>query len=92
MELKNFCQSCTMPIDNIENRGTEKDGSKSNLYCKYCYQNGNFINPDRTLEQMRNIVLTQMHKMNLPENIIQQSLSTLPHLKRWQQPVQEYLW
>jgi len=32
-----------------------------------------------------------MHKMNLPENIIQQSLSTLPHLKRWRLPVQEHL-
>jgi sulfatase maturation enzyme AslB (radical SAM superfamily) len=88
MEPKKICQSCTMPIDNIENRGTEKDGSKSNLYCKYCYQNGDFINPDMTLEQMKNIVLPQMHKMNLPENIIQQSLGNLPHLKRWQQPVQ----
>lgn len=78
-----------MPIDNIENRGTEKNGSKSILYCKYCYQNGSFINPDMTLEQMKKLVVTQMHKLNLPENIIQQSVNTLPHLKRWQQPVQE---
>ena len=92
MELKNFCQSCTMPIDNIENRGTEKDGSKSYLYCKYCYQNGAFTNPDMTLEQMKNIVLTQMRKLNLPDNIIQQSLNNLPHLKRWLHPVPEHLW
>jgi len=81
-----------MPIDNIENRGTEKDGSKSNLYCKYCYQDGDFTNPDMTLAQMKCIVLTQMHKLNLPDNIIQQSLKNLPHLKRWLHPVPEHLW
>jgi hypothetical protein len=36
MEAEKFCQSCTLPIDNIEDRGIEKDGSKSDLYCKYC--------------------------------------------------------
>jgi len=92
MELKNFCQSCTMPIDNIENRGTEKDGSKSNLYCKYCYQDGVFTDPDMTMEQMKNIVLSQMRKLNLADNIIQQSLKNLPHLKRWLLPVKEHLW
>jgi hypothetical protein len=49
MRPKIFCQSCTMPIDNIGNRGTEKDGSKSDLYCKYCYLHGAFIDPDMSL-------------------------------------------
>ena len=31
--------------------GTEKDGSKSKDYCKYCYQNGEFTS-DVTLEEM----------------------------------------
>jgi Putative zinc ribbon domain len=92
MQQKKFCQSCTMPIDNIEDRGSEKDGSKSNLYCKYCYRDGDFTDPEMTLEQMKNIVLTQMHKLNLPDNIIQQSLDNLPHLKRWLHPVREHLW
>lgn len=92
MELNNFCQSCTMPIDNIADRGTEKDGSKSAIYCKYCYQEGNFINPDLTLEEMKKIVVTQMHKLNLPDNIIQQSLDSLPNLKRWRHPAPEHVW
>ena len=78
-----FCQSCTMPIDNVADRGTEKDGSKSDLYCKYCYKDGALINPDMTLYEMKSIVTTQMHKMNLPDSIIQQSLDALPGLKRW---------
>ena len=52
MKPETFCQSCTFPIDNVEDRGTEKDGSKSALYCKYCYQNGQFTDPNMTLERM----------------------------------------
>jgi hypothetical protein len=89
MEPKLFCQSCTMPIDNLADRGTETDGSKSNLYCKFCYQDGNFMNPQMTLDEMKDIVITQMHKHNVPDGIIQQSLNMLPNLKRWRQPVSE---
>ena len=84
MELQKFCQSCTLPIDNMEDRGTEKDGSKSDMYCKYCYQNGAFTEEDMTLDQMMDIAETEMKKQNLPESIIQQSMNMLPLLKRWQ--------
>jgi hypothetical protein len=84
METQKFCQSCTLPIDNMEDRGTEKDSSKSDMYCKYCYQNGAFTEPDMTLDQMMGIAETEMKKQNLPENIIQQSMNMLPRLQRWQ--------
>ena len=80
---KLICQSCTMPIDDVNNRGTEKDGTPSAEYCKYCYQNGSFINPEMTYEEMKEIVITQMRKLHIHENIIHQSLDRLPHLKRW---------
>lgn len=83
MGPKLFCQSCTMPIDNVADRGTEKDGSKSNEYCKYCYQNGALVNPKMTFEEMKSLVITQMKKMNLPPDIIQKSVRNLPYLKRW---------
>ena len=83
METKLFCQSCTMPIDNVADRGTEKDGSKSCEYCKYCYQSGAFINPNMSFEEMKSLVVTQMEKMNLPSDIIQHSIRSLPNLKRW---------
>ena len=84
METNLFCQSCTMPIDDIGNRGTEKDGSKSRDYCRYCYQNGAFTTPNMALEEMKSIVVTEMKKTNIPDGIIQTSLEMLPHLKRWQ--------
>ena len=80
----NICQSCTMPIDNLEDRGTEKDGAKNNLFCKYCYDDGAFTDPEMTLEQMKIHVIAEMEKLKLPENTIHYALNLLPHLKRWQ--------
>ena len=83
MGPQKFCQSCTLPIDSMEDRGTEKDGSKSDIYCKYCYKDGAFTDPDMTLEKMMEIANTEMKKQNLPSHIIQQSINMLPHLRRW---------
>ena len=42
--MKNkICQSCGMPIADDKLLGTNKDGSINEDYCKYCYQNGEFI-------------------------------------------------
>ena len=50
-----FCQSCTMPIDNIGDRGIEKNGSVSDEYCKYCYQQGVFTAPGITIGRNESI-------------------------------------
>lgn len=51
MEQK-FCQSCGMPL--VEgNIGTNSDGSRSEDYCGYCYQNGDFtldVNMNQMIE------------------------------------------
>jgi hypothetical protein len=83
MEPETYCQSCSMPLDNPELQGTEKDGSKSNEYCKYCYQHGTFINPNMTLSEMTSLVITQMEKMNMDSKLIDMAVTNLPHLKRW---------
>jgi len=83
MQPELFCQSCTMPIDKIENRGTEKNGTNSELYCKYCYKDGLFTTPDMTLEQMKEICTEQMKKQNIAPEILAQSMKMLPLLKRW---------
>ena len=38
-----ICQSCSMPIESNDLLGKNKDGSVNNDYCKYCYDNGEFI-------------------------------------------------
>lgn len=83
MDTTNYCQSCSMPLDNEEMLGTEKDGSKNHEYCKYCYADGAFIHPDMKLDEMRIIVKTQMEKIHSPANLIEMAVGILPQLKRW---------
>lgn len=83
METDFFCQSCSMPLDNPELLGTEKDGSKSQEYCKYCYQQGAFTKPEMTLKEMISQVITQMEKMKIDSRAIDMAVSSLPNLKRW---------
>lgn len=52
--MKNVCQSCGMPMiqGEIDRRGTELDGQRSDVYCNLCYLNGKFLEPHLTMEQM----------------------------------------
>jgi len=40
--MEKICQSCGMPMTK-DQFGTNKNGSKNELYCKYCYENGEFV-------------------------------------------------
>lgn len=48
--MNKICQSCGMPIVNNNQLGSNKDGSLNEDYCKYCYQNGEFID-DVTMQE-----------------------------------------
>lgn len=44
MKTNTICQSCGMPLSkDPEKGGSHADGTKSNLYCSYCYQDGEFF-------------------------------------------------
>ena len=61
-----FCQSCGMPMQKDEDFGTNADGSKNEEYCKFCFVNGEFTEPDITMDQMIEKVvgiMVQMQKM-----------------------------
>lgn len=83
MDNVTFCQSCGMPLNKEELKGTQKNGLKTDEYCKYCYENGAFKNPEMNLEDMKKNVQNQMKKMQLHENVIQKAVNILPALKRW---------
>ena len=83
MENKTLCQSCGMPLDTEEVKGTEKNGSKNNEYCKYCYENGAFKDPHMILREMQNRVKNQMKRLEHHEYAIQKAVNILPALKRW---------
>lgn len=48
MENKILCQSCGIPLDTEEVKGTKENGLKSDEYYKYCYENGIFKNQKQT--------------------------------------------
>lgn len=73
-----------MPIDNVADRGTEKNGALSNEYCKYYYQHGAFTTPGITIAQMQSFMQSKMQEMKIPGDVLQRSLDLLPKLKRWQ--------
>ncbi|UQT47544.1 zinc ribbon domain-containing protein [Flavonifractor plautii] len=58
-----FCQSCGMPIDAPALRGTERGGTPSEHYCKYCYQEGAFTG-EMTMEEMIDFCTPMMVRAN----------------------------
>lgn len=79
-----FCQSCGMPLSkDAKGGGTEKDGSKSALYCSNCYQDGKFVLPDITMEQMVERVKGKMKEMYIPGFLAGYFTKDIPHLQRW---------
>lgn len=77
------CQSCGMPLKNGELSGTEMDGSKSKMYCHLCYQNGEFVTPNMTLEEMKVITDNALKEKGWIKPLRLISIWQLPTLKRW---------
>jgi len=83
MDKRTYCQSCSMPLDNPDMLGTEKDGSNNQEYCKYCYVDGKFMNPNISLHEMQSLITGIMEKQHMPNDIIEAAVKSLPGLKRW---------
>jgi len=82
MAKKQFCQSCSMPLDG-KNNGSEKDGSKSQKYCNLCYENGEFKDPDMTMEQMQKITDDALKKKGWGRIRRWLARGYIPKLERW---------
>ncbi len=78
------CQSCGMPLSKDPNGGgSNVDGSKSNIYCGYCYVNGKFTQPDITVTQMQEFVKGKMKEMGFPRFLAGFFTRGIPKLERW---------
>ncbi len=80
------CQSCGMPLQTNKNgdrRGTESDGTKSEKWCELCYQNGAFIGPDCSLDDMRAIVDVALKEQGSGRIMRWLAQQQLPRLERW---------
>jgi hypothetical protein len=83
------CQSCGMPLENDDMKGTEAGGRKSSDYCVYCYADGKFTR-DMTMDEMieSNVkYLDEWIKSTgvemTEEEAVEQLKLYLPTLKRW---------
>lgn len=82
--MNKICQSCSMPIENDELYGTNKDGSINKDYCKYCYKDGEFID-DVDLETYIEMNVKFASQANMTENEMREHCKKIfPTLKRWE--------
>lgn len=79
-----YCQSCGMPMVKEELFGTEKDGGKSAEFCVYCYENGEYRQPDMPMEDMITLCVPYLKEDGMGEDEARELLiKDLPRLKRW---------
>ena len=73
-----------MPLNKDEKGGgTNTDGSKSNMYCSKCYENGTFVNPNMTVEQMQELVKGKLKEFGFPGFIAGFFTKGILKLERW---------
>ena len=78
------CQSCGMPFSkDPKGSGTNVDGTKNNMYCSYCFENGEFTQPDITLKEMEALVIENLKKMGMPGFIAKLLTRGTKKLERW---------
>ena len=78
------CQSCGMPLVNSKNAGKEKDGTPCAMYCVMCYNNGEFVNPNMTLDEMKKVLDNTIGKEGFRGKVIAWlGKMQLKTLKRW---------
>ncbi|MGN0533849.1 MAG: zinc ribbon domain-containing protein [Eubacterium sp.] len=78
-----ICQSCGMPITANEQLGTNSDGSINNDYCKYCYENGEFIDKV-SMEEYIDMCSQYGEQAGMTNDEMRKLCTQLfPTLKRW---------
>ena len=86
MDNKLRCQSCGMPLSaEFGNHGTNRDKSRTDEYCSFCFQNGEFTDPAQTLDEMIASSIENMTAdLNMPpEKAAELANSFIPNLRRW---------
>lgn len=84
-----ICQSCGMPMEKDELKGSEANGVRSEKYCTYCYQDGKFTQ-DITVDEMieNNLKFLDEWNKGTGRNFTTDEARTqlkayLPTLERW---------
>ena len=80
-----FCQSCGMPMKRPVDFGMGGDGRRVNDYCHFCFDDGHFIQPDMTPQQMIDQCVSFMTRQTFTPESEARALMTevIPKLRRW---------
>lgn len=78
------CQSCGMPLTSAEVYGSDSSGNAVQDYCVYCYTNGEFTQPNYTVDDMVGFCVPFLVEQGMDEKAARGILTgSLPGLKRW---------
>ncbi|XMB86035.1 zinc ribbon domain-containing protein [Mycoplasmatota bacterium WC44] len=81
--MKKHCQSCGMPFKNESQIVYESNGEKSK-YCIMCYSNGEFLQPNITVNEMKIFCVDMLCKeLKLPKFIAKFIIRDIHKLDRW---------
>lgn len=78
-----ICQSCSMPITSEEQYGTNKDASRNEDYCIYCYKDGDFIDKVCMEEYIEMCSKYGFQAGMTNEEMKEHCKKVFPTLKRW---------
>jgi hypothetical protein len=68
----------------LKNAVQNADNSKSSKYCRFCYQDGKFLDEGITLKEKIEKNIQIAVSMNIPEEKAREMAETvLPNLERW---------
>ena len=80
-----FCQSCGMPMKkDPENGGTNADGTRNEMYCSHCYQNGTFTF-NGNMQEMQELCIREMVRQKVPKWFAWLLTRNTKRLGRWKQ-------
>lgn len=80
----NICQSCGRPIRKISHFGTYEDGSVHTDYCRFCYKDGQFLDPGVSMEEKIKKSIERAVLSGISEDIARKNaMQLIPELKRW---------
>jgi hypothetical protein len=74
-----------MPLGKPEDFGTDRSGYRVNDYCRDCYQDGAFTDPEVSMEEMLNRCVAIMADRGIMPETKARALLTevMPRLRRW---------